>query len=200
MSFDPVWLFLSLFPGGIGLVLFVYGRKQDRWPQLLAGLGFMAYPYFTTTIGALTASGWFSAPPVAGRATWVVASKRIERNDRSRRPLSPRRLRATAPVPHDQVGWRWLSAKLTQPGGILPAMIVAVHRALQERFLYFELERRLLEPWNFDPLVQAARGRSLQEAEHLSVIGPGICLERGRIGKILRLGHHKGVVSIAGDP
>src|SRR5216684_3268838 len=38
MTFDPVWLFVSLIPSGIGLVLFVYGRKQQRWPQLAAGL------------------------------------------------------------------------------------------------------------------------------------------------------------------
>jgi hypothetical protein len=27
MSLDPTWLFISLFPGGIGFVLFVYGKK-----------------------------------------------------------------------------------------------------------------------------------------------------------------------------
>jgi len=34
MSFDPTWLFLSLIPAGIGFVLFVYGKKQERWSQL----------------------------------------------------------------------------------------------------------------------------------------------------------------------
>ena len=34
MSFDPTWLFLSLFPSGAGFVLFVYGRKQQRWALL----------------------------------------------------------------------------------------------------------------------------------------------------------------------
>ena len=42
---DPTWLFLSLIPGGIGFVLFVYGKKEhkkeQRWPQLVAGLAFM---------------------------------------------------------------------------------------------------------------------------------------------------------------
>ena len=50
-------LLLSLIPGGVGFVLFVYGRKQQRWPMLVAGLLFMIYPYFTTHIAALVAVG-----------------------------------------------------------------------------------------------------------------------------------------------
>lgn len=46
MSFDPTVLFLSLIVGGIGFVLLVYGRKQERWPHLVAGLALMVYPYF----------------------------------------------------------------------------------------------------------------------------------------------------------
>ena len=65
MSFDPVWLFLSLIPGGIGFVLFVYGRKQQRWPQLVAGLSLMVYPYFATTITALIGIG-----ALIGAACW----------------------------------------------------------------------------------------------------------------------------------
>ena len=57
MSLDPAWLFLSLIPGGIGFVLFVYGKKQGRWPQLAAGLLFMVYPYFATSLVSLTAIG-----------------------------------------------------------------------------------------------------------------------------------------------
>ena len=53
MSIDPTWLFLSLFPSGAGFVLFVYGRKQQRWPLLAFGIAFMVYPYFTPTIGTL---------------------------------------------------------------------------------------------------------------------------------------------------
>ncbi len=40
MNFDPTWLFLSLIPSGIGFVLFVYGKKQERWPHMLAGIVF----------------------------------------------------------------------------------------------------------------------------------------------------------------
>ena len=57
MSLDPTWLFVSLIAGGIGFVLFVYGRKQQRWPQLAAGLLLMAYPYFTSSLVSLVAVG-----------------------------------------------------------------------------------------------------------------------------------------------
>jgi hypothetical protein len=57
MSFDPTWLFVSLIPGGIGFVLFVYGKKQERWPHLVAGLLLMVYPYFTPSLVALVATG-----------------------------------------------------------------------------------------------------------------------------------------------
>lgn len=57
MSFDPAWLFLSLIPGGVGFVLFVYGKKQQRWPVLAFGIAFMVYPYFTETIASMTIVG-----------------------------------------------------------------------------------------------------------------------------------------------
>ena len=57
MSLDPTWLFMSLIPSGIGFVLFVYGKKQERWPLLAAGLLFMVYPYFTTDLVWLVATG-----------------------------------------------------------------------------------------------------------------------------------------------
>ena len=57
MSLDPTWLFLSLIPSGIGFVFFIYGKKQDRWPQLVGGLVLMVYPYFATTVLSLVAVG-----------------------------------------------------------------------------------------------------------------------------------------------
>ena len=57
MNLDPTWIFLSLIPGGIGFVLFVYGKKQQRWPHLVAGLAMMGYPYFTPTATSMTAVG-----------------------------------------------------------------------------------------------------------------------------------------------
>ena len=57
MTFDPIWLFLSVIAGGIGFVLFVYGKKQERWPYLAAGLLFMVYPYFTSSLVSMVAIG-----------------------------------------------------------------------------------------------------------------------------------------------
>ncbi|MGE5244814.1 MAG: hypothetical protein ACM3SQ_11360 [Betaproteobacteria bacterium] len=57
MNFDPTWLFLSLIPSGIGFVLFVYGRKQERWPQMAGGVALMVYPYFATTVATLLLVG-----------------------------------------------------------------------------------------------------------------------------------------------
>jgi hypothetical protein len=57
VSFDPTWLFLSLIPSGIGFVLFVYGKKQQRWPHMLAGIVFSVYPYFTPSVGSMTGIG-----------------------------------------------------------------------------------------------------------------------------------------------
>jgi hypothetical protein len=54
---DVNWLMLSLVPSGAGYVLFTYGRKMSRIPQLLAGLALMIYPYFTGSIVALLAIG-----------------------------------------------------------------------------------------------------------------------------------------------
>jgi len=67
MSLDPTWLFLSLIPGGIGFVLLVYGKKQERWPQLAAGLVLMVYPYFTPTILSLVGVG-----TVVGGLLWMA--------------------------------------------------------------------------------------------------------------------------------
>jgi predicted phage tail protein len=60
---EPGVLFLSLVTGAIGLALFIYGKKQLRWPQMVAGVAFMVYPYFvsgTTAsvgVGLLLAAG-----------------------------------------------------------------------------------------------------------------------------------------------
>jgi hypothetical protein len=66
MSFDPTWLFLSLIPSGVGFVLFVYGKKQQRWLLMASGIAFTIYPYFTESILALLLVG-----VVLGVATWV---------------------------------------------------------------------------------------------------------------------------------
>jgi hypothetical protein len=72
VSLDPTWLFLSLLPSGAGFVLFVYGRKQQRWTLVAFGVAFMGYPYFTGTIGGLVGVGLALAAAlwVALRAGW----------------------------------------------------------------------------------------------------------------------------------
>ena len=67
MNFDPTLLMLSLIPSGVGFVLFVYGKKMDRWPQLVAGVALMAYPYFTGTVTAMLGVG-----ALVGAALYVV--------------------------------------------------------------------------------------------------------------------------------
>lgn len=53
LDFDPTLLMLSLLPSGIGWVLFTYGRKEQRWPQLVCGLLLMVYPYFAGSVAML---------------------------------------------------------------------------------------------------------------------------------------------------
>ncbi|MBI4262898.1 MAG: amino acid transport protein [Acidobacteria bacterium] len=57
MNLDMTWLFLSLIPSGVGFVLFVYGKKQARWPQLVGGLLFMVCPYFTPNVASVIGVG-----------------------------------------------------------------------------------------------------------------------------------------------
>jgi hypothetical protein len=57
VTLDPTWLILSMIPGGIGFVLFVYGKKHQRWPHLVAGIALIGYPYFTPTVTMMAAVG-----------------------------------------------------------------------------------------------------------------------------------------------
>lgn len=57
MDLDPTLLMLSLIPSGVGFVLFVYGRKNGRWPQLGMGLALMVYPYFAGSVVTLASVG-----------------------------------------------------------------------------------------------------------------------------------------------
>ena len=67
MLVDPTWLLVSLIPNGVGFVLFVYGKKQQRWPHLVAGLLLMVYPFFTTTLTSLLITG-----AAIGGVLWYV--------------------------------------------------------------------------------------------------------------------------------
>lgn len=67
MNLDPGSLFLSLITGAIGLALFLYGKKNDRWPHIVAGLLFMVYPYFTTGVASLLIVGL-----IIGAGLWFL--------------------------------------------------------------------------------------------------------------------------------
>lgn len=62
MDLRPWSLFLSLFIGSVGFGFFIYGRKQQRIPQLVAGILLMGYPYFVSNL-------WL----MAGIAVLIVA-------------------------------------------------------------------------------------------------------------------------------
>ena len=64
-NLDPSWLFLSLIPGGIGFVLMVYGKKQERGIHVLFGALFTVYPFFTESTTMLVLVG-----AMLGAALW----------------------------------------------------------------------------------------------------------------------------------
>jgi hypothetical protein len=55
MTFDANYLLASFFVSSVGLVLFMYGKRMARVPQLAVGLVLLVYPYFLTSIGVLFA-------------------------------------------------------------------------------------------------------------------------------------------------
>jgi hypothetical protein len=50
MSFDMGWLLASLLVSSRGYILFNYGRKLRRPPQLIAGIAMLVYPYFVHNV------------------------------------------------------------------------------------------------------------------------------------------------------
>lgn len=50
MSLDGSSIVASLVVSGIGFVVFAYGRKQVRFPQIVAGLLLMVFPYFVSGV------------------------------------------------------------------------------------------------------------------------------------------------------
>jgi hypothetical protein len=53
MSWDPEVLLASLVVSSIGWVLFSYGRKTRRMPQIAVGVIMLVYPYFVSNIAWL---------------------------------------------------------------------------------------------------------------------------------------------------
>jgi hypothetical protein len=65
VNFDPMMVLLSLVPSGIGMFLFMYGKKRERLLYIASGLVFMVYPYFVNTVLQMVAVG-----AVIGGAFW----------------------------------------------------------------------------------------------------------------------------------
>jgi len=50
MSLDPGSLVASLLVSSVGFVLFEYGRRMRRPPQLSVGLVLLIFPYFVSNV------------------------------------------------------------------------------------------------------------------------------------------------------
>ena len=57
MDLDGNALLLSFAISSVGLGVFVYGKRQSRFPHLLAGATMMAYSYFVSNLLAMAAIG-----------------------------------------------------------------------------------------------------------------------------------------------
>ena len=53
MDLDPTYLTFSLLFGALGMGLFLFGKKAQRMPHLVAGVALMTCPYFITNIIAM---------------------------------------------------------------------------------------------------------------------------------------------------
>jgi hypothetical protein len=70
VNFDPTTLLLSILPSSVGFVLFVYGKKQERWVHLAAGVALMVYPYFVETAVQMLLVG----VAICGALWWAIQS------------------------------------------------------------------------------------------------------------------------------
>jgi hypothetical protein len=50
LNLDANSLLLSFLIGSIGFVCFVYGKRQSRFPHMLAGAALCIYPYFVSNL------------------------------------------------------------------------------------------------------------------------------------------------------
>ncbi len=72
MDIDFGELFTSFLVCSVGLVAFVYGKKQARVPQMVGGLILMIFPYFVSNVLLIVgiASAVVAAMWVAIRYGW----------------------------------------------------------------------------------------------------------------------------------
>jgi hypothetical protein len=50
MNLDPGSMLLSMLISSVGFVAFVYGKRQERTPQLAAGIVLLVFPYFVSSL------------------------------------------------------------------------------------------------------------------------------------------------------
>jgi hypothetical protein len=67
MDFSTGNLILSLLIGAVGAGLFIYGKKQQRWPQMLGGVILSLYPYFVSNLWIM---GGIAAAVILG--VWIA--------------------------------------------------------------------------------------------------------------------------------
>ena len=57
MNLDPGYLLASMLVSGVGYVLFMYGKRQRRFPQTATGIVLLVYPYFVGDVGMMLGIG-----------------------------------------------------------------------------------------------------------------------------------------------
>jgi hypothetical protein len=57
MEFTSGWMMAGMLVSSVGFGLFVYGRKQLRFPQLMVGITMMVYPGFVASPMLMVAIG-----------------------------------------------------------------------------------------------------------------------------------------------
>jgi len=67
MDFDANALLASFVPSSIGLVAFMYGKKQGRIPHMAVGVVLMIYPYFVSNIPLM-----FGIAAVLSLGLWLL--------------------------------------------------------------------------------------------------------------------------------
>ncbi len=50
LDFDANTILMSLLVGSIGMVCFMYGKRQERLPHVVVGVILMVYPYFVSNL------------------------------------------------------------------------------------------------------------------------------------------------------
>lgn len=55
MQFTTGWILASFLVGTAGLGVFVYGKKQSRWPQLVAGIALTGLSFLVPSTGWMVA-------------------------------------------------------------------------------------------------------------------------------------------------